>query len=299
MPVRWLYRRLQLSVKTEILMKSVTKLVTPLWRTLFLIVGVFAVLQISDLGQSAERKVSAAPALAVHTVTAVGAATQTGQQVFVSIELESGGDEVAGSFTVTFDAAKLSISGISSPGSNPDVTLGTGAPAGSALTVNANQVALGRIGFLVDSTNTFAVSPPNRQVVRLRFTVAANAPGGPTTISFGNVPTPKSFSDGFGNPITTTFVDGIVTIQAAAPPVTVSGQVTTPTGLGIRNAVVTMVEGNNRYTATTSTFGYYSFSNVPSGFSYTIGVSSRKYHFTPVTMTISNDVTNLNFVGQE
>lgn len=298
MPVSRLYAGADFQEKTEIDMKTVKKLVSPLWRTIFLVVGVFSVLQITDLGQSAVRKAEAAPALAVHTVTAVGATVQPGQQVFVSIELESAGDEVAGSFTVTFDQTKLSISGISSPGTNPDVTLGTGTPAGSALTVNANQVLSGRIGFLVDSTNSFAASPPNRQIVRLRFTAASNAAAGPTTISFGNVPTPKSFSDGLGNPIPTTFVDGTVTIQAAAPPVSVSGQVTSPAGTGLRNAIVTMVEGNNRYTATTSTFGYYSFSNIPSGFSYTIGVTSRKYTFTPVTMTISNDVTNLNFVGQ-
>lgn len=260
-------------------------------------IAIFAMVAVVPVSQTSAQKNEVA--LIARTVTAIGANVQPGQQVFVSIELESLGDEVAGSFTVTFDQTKLSISGISSPASNPDVTIGTGVPAGSALTVNGQQAANGRIGFLVDSNNAFTAGP-GRQIVRLRFTAAANAAAGPTTISFGNVPTPKSFSNALGDPLTAAFQDGIVNIQAAAPPVTVSGRVTTPAGAGLRSAVVSLVDSNNvRRTATTSTFGFYSFEGVPSGLNYTIAVSSRRYRFTPVNMMITTDVTNLDFIGQE
>ena len=249
-----------------------------------------AVAALSGPGRTSAQRTEAPSA--VRDVRVVGASALPGSVVAITVELESGGDEVAGSFTINFDPAKLS------PAPTPFVALGTGVPAGTALTVNPNQTAIGRVGMLFDSTNTFTISPPNRHLVTIRFTVAANAPAGPTPITFGNTPTPRSFSDTLGNPITMVYVDGSVTIQAAAPPVNVSGRVTTSTGRGIGNALVTMVDANSvRRAATTSTFGYYSFSGVPSGLNYTISVTARRFTFTPVVMMITTDLTNLDFVG--
>lgn len=270
-------------------MKTVFSIAKPFRRSVLLAIGIFAL--VGFIGASSVN--------AQRVVRAVGATGQAGTQIFVSIDLDAIGDEVAGSFSVTFDQTKLSISGISSPGVNPDVTLGTGVPAGTAITVNAQQVALGRIGFLVDSNNQFTAGP-SRQIVRLRFTIAAGAAAGPSTISFGNLPTPRSFSNNLGEPLTATFTDGTVTIQAAAPPVTVSGRVTIPGGsTGLKNALVTMTaSGGFSRVATTSTFGYFTFTNVPSGGSYTVTVSSRRYTYTPRTQTISADVTDFDFVAQ-
>lgn len=269
-------------------MKTVFSIVKPFRRSVLLAIGMFAL--IGFIGASSVN--------AQRVVRAVGATGAPGTQIFVSIDLDAIGDEVAGSFSVTFDQTKLSISGISSPTPNPDVTLGTGVPAGTAITVNAQQVASGRIGFLVDSNNQFTAGP-SRQIVRLRFTIAANAPAGPTTISFGNTPTPRSFSNNLGEPLTATFTDGTVTIQAAAPPVTVSGRVTVPGGAGLRNAIVTMTAaGGFSRVATTSSFGYFTFANVPSGGSYTVTVTSRRYTYTPRTQTISTDLTDFDFAAQ-
>ena len=55
----------------------------------------------------------------------------------------------------------------------------------------------------------------------------------------------------------------------------VSGRVTTPDGRGLRNATVKITDANNvTRTVTTSSFGFYTFDNVPTGFSYTIAISS-------------------------
>ncbi len=89
-------------------------------------------------------------------------------------------------------------------------------------------------------------------------------------------------------------------VTLAAPPITISGRVTTPTGLGLRNAVVTLVEpSGSRRTATTSSFGIYSFANVPSGQNYTISVTSKRYRFAPRIQVISQSVSDLDFVGLE
>lgn len=83
-------------------------------------------------------------------------------------------------------------------------------------------------------------------------------------------------------------------------PLTVSGRVTTPTGLGLRNAVVSMIDSLGiRRTATTSSFGVYSFTNVALGGNYTISVASKRYRFAPKVMVITDNLSNVDFVGLE
>lgn len=96
-----------------------------------------------------------------------------------------------------------------------------------------------------------------------------------------------------GNTFETPFV-------VAAPVATISGRVTTPTGQNLRNAVVSLIDANNvRRTATTSSFGLYSFDNVTIGGSYTISAANKRYRFTPQIRTITGNLSNVDFVGQE
>jgi Carboxypeptidase regulatory-like domain len=282
----------------RIYMKSVAQFVSS-YRGMFL-AAIIAMSMVSvSFLDGAKAQKSEVPA-AVHTVTVVNTTGTAGNEVFIDVELESAGDEVAGGFTLRFDPTKLSIT-TNSGSSNPDVTRGTGLPAGSGFTVNSGFTPVGRIGVLFDSSDPFAASPPNRQCVRFRFVIAAGAAAGPTTLELvGNPPGPvgRSFSDANANDINMTWVNGTLTIQAAAPPVTVSGRVTVPGGAGLRNALVTLTDTNNvRRTATTSTFGYYTFANVPAGPTYTAAVVSRRYAFTPRTQAITADLVNFDFAG--
>lgn len=86
----------------------------------------------------------------------------------------------------------------------------------------------------------------------------------------------------------------------ATPTFSISGRVSTPDGLGLRNAVVTLIDagGVSRH-ATTSSFGVYLFENIPSGSNYTVTVSSKRYRFAPQILTLTGDLTALNFVGLE
>jgi hypothetical protein len=137
-------------------------------------------------------------------VSVVSTFALPGSEVTLPVEFKSLGDEVALSFSINFDPSTLS---------NPRVFLGSGVPSGTTLTINPNQAAQGKIGILVDSGNRFSASPPARQIVNLTFTVAA----GPTLVTFGNSPTPRSASDAAGNSLQTSFVDGFMTIQAERP----------------------------------------------------------------------------------
>ena len=97
--------------------------------------------------------------------------------------------------------------------------------------------------------------------------------------------------------------DGTATVDIGAfefALVSVSGRVTTPGGLGLSNAIVSMTDafGVSR-TATTSTFGFYSFSGVPVGYTYSISVTSRRYRFRPATITPTTNLTDVDLVGLE
>lgn len=96
---------------------------------------------------------------------------------------------------------------------------------------------------------------------------------------------------------------GMWQIPAFSPqalPVTIAGRVTTPSGLGLRNAQVTLTDAQGaRRTATTSSFGLYSFDNVLPGQSVFVGVASKRFRFTTQTLNVTTSLSNFDFIGQE
>lgn len=90
------------------------------------------------------------------------------------------------------------------------------------------------------------------------------------------------------------------TLPSAATPVSISGKVTTPSGLPLRNTKVVITDPMGVQTpAITSSFGLYSFTNVPSGANYTLSVQSKRYRFTPKILTPAGNLTNVDFIGLE
>ena len=82
--------------------------------------------------------------------------------------------------------------------------------------------------------------------------------------------------------------------------VSVSGRVVAPDGRGLRNTTVFITDPSGvRRTATTSSFGFYRFDSILTGQQYAMGVSSRLYRFAPRTLTVNDDVANLDFMGLE
>jgi len=84
------------------------------------------------------------------------------------------------------------------------------------------------------------------------------------------------------------------------PALSVSGQVTGPDGRPVRNASVSIIDaqGLARRTATSS-FGFFAFDALAQGQTYTVSVSSRRYRFSARTISLTNNVTDLNFIGLE
>ena len=84
--------------------------------------------------------------------------------------------------------------------------------------------------------------------------------------------------------------------------VSISGRVRTAFGNGIRNVPVTIAGGGLSAPVTiyTSSFGYFTFSNVPATLTYTITVSPKKFAIAEPTrlITPSADITEFDFVGE-
>ncbi|MFT3744153.1 MAG: carboxypeptidase regulatory-like domain-containing protein [Pyrinomonadaceae bacterium] len=230
-----------------------------------------------------------APAGATRNVRAVSVATQAGQNVVVQVVMDALGDESSASFSVNFDPARLT---------NPVVTLGSGVPAGTNLGTNLNQVAQGRLGILVDSTNMYLAG--TRQVATIRFTVPANAQLGLAPVTFGSTPTAQSVSSAQGALLTTTYQNGNVQIGSTAAGVDITGRVLSSDGRAVRNATVKLTDANGQTrTATTSSFGVYSFTDVEAGQTYIIGASAKRYRFAARLIQVTDNLSDIDLVGQE
>ena len=246
-----------------------------------------------------------AVATAARTVSLVSVSGAVNTDVFAEVELEAQGNEVGMQYSIHFDPAVMSISNVTGLNTNPDVTLGSGAPVGTKLNVNADDVANGNIGigqnFNGANTNpATVVAVGTQRIVRLKFHILPTAPNGASAVTFTNNPLNRGLFDenGFTIPLPP-FTDGSVTV-GAGPPVSVGGRVTSPNGTGLRSTTVFLTDPNGvRRTATTSSFGFYQFDDVPSGVTYTLGVTSRSYRFSTRQVNVTGALTNIDFVGLE
>ncbi|MBV9243070.1 MAG: carboxypeptidase regulatory-like domain-containing protein [Acidobacteria bacterium] len=87
-------------------------------------------------------------------------------------------------------------------------------------------------------------------------------------------------------------------LQPTAATVGVSGRVLSASGIGIRGANVTITAADgSRLTAVTNAFGYYGFTSVESGKSYTLTATARGYAFAPRGISVSDELSDVNIVA--
>lgn len=122
---------------------------------------------------------------------------------------------------------------------------------------------------------------------------------------FGELAASPDESTAYSAPFSPNFpAGGAVTPGELNAPATsgasIEGRVTTPAGQGLRNATVILTDGQGvRRTAVTSSFGIYSFTNVPTGGSYILTVSSKRYRFAPRTVPVNGNLTGVDLIGLE
>jgi hypothetical protein len=199
-----------------------------------------------------------------------------------------------------------------------------GIPIVTALNISANEPAVGTLAVVY----TVQLSNPSVQAASVRFATSdGTATAGRDyvvasgTLAYAPLETTKTIvvfvlADGdHGEPSETFrinfsdaansvvgFPQRTVTINNHVPAmVSLSGRVLTPNGTTVRNARVSLIDayGNSR-TATTSSFGVYSFANVAAGVpAYTMTVGSKRFRFAPQSILVETNVTGVDFVGLE
>ncbi len=162
---------------------------------------------------------------------------------------------------------------------------GTSAPASSTLTLSVDNVVVATFN-----------EPAVPESLYTQFTVDLTAfAGGTRTLSF-NYTRPAGTLAG-----DVLLLDDLtVSTSCGAPVVTVGGRVLTPTGLAVRNAVVALIDAQDiKRTATTSSFGVYSFDNVRVGETYIVTVASKRFRFAPKIIQFNASLADLDFLGLE
>ncbi len=131
---------------------------------------------------------------------------------------------------------------------------------------------------------TFMWTAPSPVVGRVDFYAAGNAAN-----SDGNTT---------GDYIYTTSVS---VMPGSSGLVSINGRVFMSDGVrGLRNATVVLTDPNGvSRSTTTSSFGLYGFANVQSGQTYTLSVQSRFFRFARRTLSVTGDLTNVDFIGLE
>jgi len=94
----------------------------------------------------------------------------------------------------------------------------------------------------------------------------------------------------------------LTTVTSGTPPTApISGRVFTPVGLGIRNTVVRLIDDTSGgvTSSTTSSFGVYTFTNMPVGRTYTLTIQNKRFRFAPRFISLTGPLTNLDIFGLE
>ncbi|MBV9242369.1 MAG: carboxypeptidase regulatory-like domain-containing protein [Acidobacteria bacterium] len=230
-------------------------------------------------------------------------AGQPGGDVTVYLTLNAAGNERTTSTSIHWDPRVMTIDGTSGLGVNPDVLPGRDGIPGQVIGVNANDIANGHLGLLIDFTGGSGNEPiaaGRRQIVALRFHVLDTAEiGSSSTVELNSMVVPQQTVDTAGEAVDIgEYTSGTVTVSRTAPEVSLSGHVTTPDGIGLRNAtvVITDADGVSR-SVVTSSFGTFSFEGLTSGLTYIITVESRRYRFAPKLVQPFDSIGDVDLVA--
>jgi 6-phosphogluconolactonase len=175
---------------------------------------------------------------------------------------------------------------ISGTGAGTTVAPVAGSPFATGGTT-ANALALNQAG-----TFLFVANRISRNVTRFAFDTSTGVLSGQTVQPSNTLGTVGA-------------INGIGYLSDSAPVASaqVGGRITNEAGVGLAKVIVrlTSMDGMTTLSAITSPFGYYNFTAVPTGATYTVTPFRKGYSFTPPSITFSHvgDATDQNFVAQQ
>ena len=129
-------------------------------------------------------------------------------------------------------------------------------------------------------------------MLKLKFN-AVGAPGNTSPLTIQNF----IFNEGTPTDVTT---DGqVLIVGPSAATVSIGGRLLTATGQPVVKASVNLVDtaGTVR-TAISNGFGIYRFDDVSVGETYIVSVSSKRYTFTPMVISPTDDLNELNLIAE-
>jgi hypothetical protein len=88
-------------------------------------------------------------------------------------------------------------------------------------------------------------------------------------------------------------------LSPTAAGVSISGRVLASSGVGLMNATVHLTGRSGTLAARTSSFGYYHFNDIEVGQTVIISVNSRRYIYAPRTVSLQENLTDLDFLPAE
>ena len=200
----------------------------------------------------------------------------------------------AGTSIESFDFSVFYNPAVLQPAATPGSNIGTLSANCSVLPFSPVAVRV-----IVSGACAQAVTTGSGVIYNLTFNVigAVNQTSSLSFINPANNVNTFQFNNGTPTVATT---NGLFTVLApTAASVSVSGRVLTNNGRGLMNATVTLTNANGiTRTARTSTFGYFRFDDVEAGQTYIFSVSSKRYTFASQVVTVTDDLTELNFTAQ-
>lgn len=229
-------------------------------------------------------------------VRVVSQSSSAGQQVIVPINVDTEGDEAVYGFSVSYNPNVLT---------NPQVSIGD---LGGTLSTNTSTA--GQIGITVEGFQNGTIARvTNQTLVRITFTVATNAPAGPTPINFIDMPTMRNVAgDDPDTPLPQpSYENGQVVISGPTLAlVSVSGKVILTKGktslFNSRNRAIlratvwyTDIQGQRR-SAQTDERGYFRFGAVEAGYTYIFEAEAKGMQFAPQVITVNETIDNLSFL---
>jgi len=217
-------------------------------------------------------------------ITAGNANGSPGSEIVVPVTIGdlSGKGVIAYQFEMNYDPTVLA------PAENP-VEIGGTMSDTMSVTVNADTPGVLRVG-------VFGALPMNGQgtLLNLKFT-AIGAAGTTSPLSW------QEFMLNEGGALRTRTTDGLITIRTAnSDEASITGSLFTAFGKGVPNTRVTLTDttGASR-TVLSNAFGSYQFGKVRMGETYTITAASRMHTFTPVTVSVSGDLANVDIIAEQ
>ncbi len=221
-----------------------------------------------EISENSER-IAAPRSVHVENLSAI-----RGQTVTVNILVDALGDESAYGFNLNYSSAALTAT---------SAQIGTA--GGSRL---CNLTVAGQIRC---SINNFSDDLPgsdtdqigeihvgnNQLLLKVNFTVAANAPGGTSSLTLSNV----NASNDAAQLLTISGQDGTLTVNApTAAGVSIGGRVLTADGEGIQSAQVTVIAQNGASRGTlTNKWGRFRFDDLAAGETYIFRVAAKRFTF--------------------